>query len=79
MTKKQIREFEDIAFQYMDFLYSHALQMTSSIEKSEHIIQETLARAFHKFRPEEILDYQDWLVGIMEKVCNKEEYLVVEA
>ena len=79
MTKNQMREFENIAFQYMDFLYSHALQMTSSIEKTEHIIQETLARAFNKFTPEEIHDYQSWLVGIMEKVCIKEEYLVVEA
>jgi len=78
MTKKQIREFEDIAFQYMDFLYSHALQITSSIEKSEHIIQETLARAFNKFRPEEIHDYQSWLVEIMEKICVKEEYLIAE-
>lgn len=79
MTKKQIREFEDIAFQYMDFLYSHALQITSSIEKTEHVIQETLARAFNKFRPEEIHDYQDWLVEIMENICAKEEFLIAEA
>ncbi|NIA28795.1 MAG: hypothetical protein GWP06_02640 [Actinobacteria bacterium] len=79
MMKKQIREFEEIAFQHMDFLYSHALQVTSNIEKTEHIIQETFACAFNKFRPEEIHDYQSWLVGIMEKVCIKEECLVVEA
>ncbi len=79
MTKNQVREFEDVAFQHMDFLYSYALEITSNIEKAEHIIQETFIRAFKKFKPDEIHDYKTWFVEIMEKVCISNDYLVVEA
>jgi RNA polymerase sigma-70 factor, ECF subfamily len=41
--------FEDIAFQYMDSLYSTALRFTRNTEEAEDLVQDTYLRAYRFF------------------------------
>ena len=41
--------FEEIAFQYMDSLYSTALRFTRNTEEAEDLVQDTYLRAFRFF------------------------------
>ena len=53
-TEEQKRFFEEIAFEYMDSLYSTALRMTRNTEEAEDLVQDTYLRAFKffdKFEP----------------------------
>mgnify|MGYP005872843055 CR=1 FL=1 len=58
-------EFEKIVFQYMDELYTHAIYLTSSMEKAESVIQKTFENAYNQFQTEQVFDYKEWLLDIL--------------
>jgi DNA-directed RNA polymerase specialized sigma24 family protein len=72
MSRENFSDFEKIAFQYMDFLYGHALEMTSNMESAEMIIQKTFEKAFSKFKSEQVSDYKNWLLDILNTIDDKE-------
>ena len=71
MQSKNSSNFEEIAFEYMDFLYAQALHLTSNMESAEIVIQKTFERACSSFEKDEISDYKKWLLGILHNVNNK--------
>ena len=70
MQSKHPSAFEEIAFEYMDFLYAQALHLTSNMESAELVIQKTFERAFSKFETDEIADYKKWFLGILHNVSK---------
>jgi len=58
--------FEDIAFEYMDSLYSTALRMTRNTQEAEDLVQDTYLRAFRffdKFEPG--TNFKAWIFKIL--------------
>ena len=45
----KVVEFEKVAFEYMDSLYSTALRMTRNTVEAEDLVQDTYLRAFKFF------------------------------
>ncbi len=65
-TEEQKRFFEEIAFEYMDSLYSTALRMTRNTEEAEDLVQDTYLRAFKffdKFEPG--TNFKAWIFKIL--------------
>lgn len=60
------KEFESIAFQYMDSLYSTALRMTRDSIEAEDLVQDTYLRAYRfydKFQPG--TNFKAWIFKIL--------------
>ncbi len=58
--------FEDIAFEYMDSLYSTALRLTRNTEEAEDLIQDTYLRAYRFFdKFEEGTNFKAWIFKIL--------------
>jgi len=65
-TDEQKALFEEIAFEYMDSLYSTALRMTRNTEEAEDLVQDTYLRAFRffdKFEPG--TNFKAWIFKIL--------------
>jgi len=71
MTYEELQEqkkqnFEAIAFQYMDSLYSTALRFTRNIEEAEDLVQDTYLRAFRFFdKFQEGTNFKAWIFKIL--------------
>lgn len=64
MDKNQ--EFEAIAFQYMDSLYSTALRFTRNTEEAEDLVQDTYLRAYRFFdKFQEGTNFKAWIFKIL--------------
>jgi len=60
------REFEKIAFQYMDSLYSTALRFTRNVEEAEDLVQDTYLRAFRFFdKFQQGTNFKAWIFKIL--------------
>lgn len=59
-------EFENIAFEHMDSLYSTALRMTRNAEEAEDLVQDTYLRAFRFFdKFQEGTNFKAWIFKIL--------------
>jgi len=67
MSDKNLKsDFEQLALQYMDMLYSTALRMTKNTAEAEDLVQDTYLRAFRffdKFEPG--TNFKAWIFRIM--------------
>ena len=63
---QKIKDFEAIAFQYMDSLYSTALRFTRNTEEAEDLVQDTYLRAFRFFdKFQEGTNFKAWIFKIL--------------
>lgn len=63
---KKTQDFEAIAFQYMDSLYSTALRFTRNTEEAEDLVQDTYLRAFRFFdKFQEGTNFKAWIFKIL--------------
>ena len=63
---KKKKNFEAIAFQYMDSLYSTALRFTRNTEEAEDLVQDTYLRAFRFFdKFQEGTNFKAWIFKIL--------------
>ncbi|HNW58144.1 MAG TPA: sigma-70 family RNA polymerase sigma factor [bacterium] len=66
ITEEQKKRFEEIAFEYMDSLYSTALRMTRNTAEAEDLVQDTYLRAFRFFSKfEEGTNFKAWIFKIL--------------
>ena len=68
-TAEKRREFEELALQYMDSLYSVALRMTKNPGEAQDLVQDAYLRAyrfFDKFEPG--TNFKAWLFKILKNV-----------
>lgn len=65
-------DFEQIAMEYMDFLYTHAQKAAQNMEQAEKMIQLTFERAFARFTKEDVRDYESWFLGILYGIAHRE-------
>jgi RNA polymerase sigma-70 factor (ECF subfamily) len=64
--EEQKRKFEDIAFEFMDSLYSTALRMTRNTAEAEDLVQDTYLRAYRFFdKFEEGTNFKAWIFKIL--------------
>jgi RNA polymerase sigma-70 factor (ECF subfamily) len=63
------KEFEEIAFQYMDSLYGAALKMTRDSTDAQDLVQDAYLRAYRFFnRFEKGTNFKAWLFKILKNV-----------
>ncbi|HNY91026.1 MAG TPA: sigma-70 family RNA polymerase sigma factor [bacterium] len=66
ITDEQKKRFEEIAFEYMDSLYSTALRMTRNTAEAEDLVQDTYLRAYRFFgKFEEGTNFKAWIFKIL--------------
>jgi RNA polymerase sigma-70 factor (ECF subfamily) len=59
-------KFENVAFEFMDSLYSTALRMTRNTEEAEDLVQDTYLRAYRFFdKFEEGTNFKAWIFKIL--------------
>ena len=64
--KEKVVEFEKVAFEYMDSLYSTALRMTRNTAEAEDLVQDTYLRAFKFFdKFEKGTNFKAWIFRIL--------------
>ena len=65
-NKEKVVEFEKVAFEYMDSLYSTALRMTRNTAEAEDLVQDTYLRAFKFFdKFEKGTNFKAWIFRIL--------------
>jgi RNA polymerase sigma-70 factor, ECF subfamily len=65
-SEDQKNIFEEIAFKYMDSLYSTALRLTRNTEEAEDLIQDTYLRAYRFFdKFEQGTNFKAWIFKIL--------------
>lgn len=63
---QKTKDFEAIAFQYMDSLYSTALRFTRNTEEAEDLVQDTYLRAYRFFdKFQEGTNFKAWIFKIL--------------
>jgi len=63
---QETKDFEAIAFQYMDSLYSTALRFTRNTEEAEDLVQDTYLRAYRFFdKFQEGTNFKAWIFKIL--------------
>jgi len=63
---QRTKDFEAIAFQHMDSLYSTALRFTRNTEEAEDLVQDTYLRAFRFFdKFQEGTNFKAWIFKIL--------------
>jgi len=63
---QKLKDFEAIAFQYMDSLYSTALRFTRNTEEAEDLVQDTYLRAFRFFdKFQQGTNFKAWIFKIL--------------
>lgn len=66
ITDEQKKRFEEIAFEFMDSLYSTALRMTRNTAEAEDLVQDTYLRAYRFFgKFEEGTNFKAWIFKIL--------------
>ena len=66
IDEKNRKLFEDIAFEYMDSLYSTALRMSRNTEEAEDLVQDTYLRAWRFFdKFEQGTNFKAWIFKIL--------------
>ncbi len=66
ITPEKKEKFEEIAFDFMDSLYSTALRLTRNTEEAEDLVQDTYLRAFRFFdKFQEGTNFKAWIFKIM--------------
>lgn len=66
MNVEQKQDFEDIALQHMDSLYSTALRYTHNVQEAEDLVQDTYMRAFRFFdKYQKGTNFRAWIFRIM--------------
>ena len=63
---EKLKDFEAIAFQYMDSLYSTALRFTRNTEEAEDLVQDTYLRAYRFFdKFQKGTNFKAWIFKIL--------------
>ena len=63
------KEFEDLALQYMDSIYSVALRMTRDATEAQDLVQDTYLRAFRFFdKFQKGTNFRAWLFRILKNI-----------
>jgi RNA polymerase sigma-70 factor, ECF subfamily len=66
ITEESKAKFEEIAFEFMDSLYSTALRMTRNTSEAEDLVQDTYLRAYRFFdKFEEGTNFKAWIFKIL--------------
>jgi RNA polymerase sigma-70 factor, ECF subfamily len=66
LSQQSKQRFEEIAFEYMDSLYSTALRMTRDTAEAEDLVQDTYLRAYRFFdKFEEGTNFKAWIFKIL--------------
>lgn len=66
LTREKKSLFEEIAFEYMDSLYSTALRYTRNAEEAEDLVQDTYLRAYRFFdKFQEGTNFKAWIFKIL--------------
>ena len=74
MIANKTDEFESLAHQNMDALYTRALELQSEMTLVEDLVQQTLLKAFELFSSfRQDLDFQQWLFGLLDDVVQNQE------
>jgi len=69
ITEEEKKEFEEVALQYMDPLYSAALRMTRNGSEAEDLVQDAYLRAYRFFdKFEKGTNFKAWLFKILKNV-----------
>jgi len=64
--QEQKSQFEEIAFTYMDSLYSTALRLTRNTEEAEDLVQDTYLRAYRFFDKFQLgTNFKAWIFKIL--------------
>ncbi len=64
--QEQKSQFEEIAFTYMDSLYSTALRLTRNTEEAEDLVQDTYLRAYRFFDKFQMgTNFKAWIFKIL--------------
>lgn len=67
--------FEVLARQHMDVLYTRALQLEPDMQRVEDLIQNTYQKAFELFTAfRRDRDFQNWLLGILDEVFQNQKH-----
>ena len=68
-TAEKRKEFEELALQYMDSLYSVALRMAKNPSEAQDLVQDAYLRAYRFFdRFEKGTNFKAWLFKILKNV-----------
>jgi DNA-directed RNA polymerase specialized sigma24 family protein len=63
------QNFEYLARQHMDALYTHAIQLEPDMQRAEELIQATYQKAFELFSAvRRELDFRFWFLSILDDV-----------
>ncbi|MBN2355642.1 sigma-70 family RNA polymerase sigma factor [candidate division KSB1 bacterium] len=66
MSEESKNKFEEIAFEYMDSLYSTALRLTRDTAEAEDLVQDTYLRAYRFFdKFEQGTNFKAWIFKIL--------------
>jgi RNA polymerase sigma-70 factor (ECF subfamily) len=73
--EKKNREFEEVAFRYMNPLYSAALRMTGDKSEAQDLVQDSYLRAYRFFdRFKRGTNFRAWLFKILRNVYINKYY-----
>ena len=73
MISHRTQDFELLAQQHMDALYTRAFELEAEMPRVEELVQRTFLRAFELFfslHPGE--DFKEWLFGLLDDVFYSE-------
>lgn len=66
MSPHQIQEFESLARNHMDSLYTRAIQLATNMPQAENLVQDTYLRAYQIFSSfQQGHDFNTWLLGLL--------------
>lgn len=66
LSEEKKAKFEEVAFEFMDSLYSTALRMTRNTTEAEDLVQDTYLRAYRFFdKFEEGTNFKAWIFKIL--------------
>ena len=73
MTSSKIAEFESLAHQHLDILYTRAIEVESEMSRVESLVQDTVLKAFESFpmlRKSE--DFKSWVLNLLDETIRNQ-------
>ena len=68
MTEHQMNEFNELAMEHMDAIYSAALKLTPNTARAEDLVHRTFFVAYNMFNLfERNSNFEDWITDICRK------------
>ena len=75
--KSEPTEFERLARENMDALYSRAIRITRSAVNAENLVQSTYSKAYHTYSSFDYsISFREWLLQILESFSRESGFAV---